>query len=151
MKQFVPLVAAAVLAGGVAAPSTAAQVQGNAQAERIIGGIVDGLIGNRFNVSDRQAVRTCSWAAVQQAEERYRPYFNGSPFAYPNYPGYVRVAAITDVQQRSRVVRVRGLLDSARYGWGRGWRGADLSFRCDVDRRGRVSNLDIRRNPNFRG
>jgi len=149
MKHFVPLVAALGLAGGLAAPSATAQ--SNPQAQAIIGGIVDGLIGNRFNVSDRQAVRTCSWAAVQQAENRYRPYFNGRSFAYPNYQGHVRVTAITDVQQRARVVRVRGLLDSARYGWGRGWRGADLSFRCDVDRRGQVSNLDIRRNPNFRG
>lgn len=150
MKASASLIAAAVLAGAVAAPAAAAQFEANSQAERIIGGIVDGLIGNRYNVSDRQAIRTCSWAAVRQAENRYRANFRGRDFAYPGYRGYVRVTAITDVSRRARGVRVRGLLDTQRYGWGRGWRGADLSFRCDVDRRGNVSNLDIRRNPGFR-
>ena len=150
MKKLALVVSAAVLAGGLAAPALAAQFEANAQSERVIGNIVDALIGNRYNVSDRQAVRTCAWAAVRRAENQYWTQGRGRRFAYPGYRGYVRVTAITDVQRRLRVVRVRGLLDTARYGYGNGWRGADLSFRCDVDRRGRVDSLNLERNPGYR-
>lgn len=112
----------------------------------VIGTIIDGLIGNRYAVSDRQAVRQCAYAAVQRAESQYRPYFNGQPYAYQGYNGYVRVTAITDVSRRSNGrIRVRGLLDTARGGYGGGGYGggADLSFRCDVDYSGRVYNVDL--------
>lgn len=150
MKSLVPLVAAAALAGGLAAPAFAAQFEANAHHERVIGDAIDALIGSRYGVSDRRAVRTCAWAAVRRAENTYWTQAKGRPFAYPGYRGYVRVTAITDVQRRLRVVRVRGLLDTARYGYGRGWRGADLSFRCDVDRRGRIDSLRLERNPGYR-
>jgi hypothetical protein len=149
MNRLTRLAAAAVLAGGMAAPAWA-QVEGNAQAQGVINDIVDGLVGKRYNVSDRQAIRQCSWAAVDKAERQYRPYFKGRSHAYPGYNGYVRVTAITDVQRRSRGVRVRGLLDSARYGYGNGRRGAELSFRCDTDRKGRVETVRLERNPIFR-
>jgi opacity protein-like surface antigen len=153
MKHVTHLVIAAALAGGAAPASTAAaaaQVNANAEAQGVVGGIIDRLIGNRYNVSDRQAVRHCGSAAVDKAERQYRPYFNDRPHAYPGYNGYVRVTAITDVQRRARGVRVRGLLDTARYGYGNGNRGADLSFRCDTDRRGRVSDVSLQRNPGYR-
>jgi opacity protein-like surface antigen len=168
MTRIAKIMAAAVLAGGLAAPA-AAQVYvqpypyqnypygtypgqpygsyggnygyGN---QGVIGTIIDGLIGNRYGVNDRQAIRQCASAAVQRAENDYRPYFNGMPYAYQGYNGYVRVTAITDVQRRSNGrVRVRGLLDTARGGYGSG--GADLSFRCDVDYAGRVYNVDLDR------
>jgi hypothetical protein len=113
----------------------------------VIGTIIDGLVGNRYNVSDRQAVRQCAYAAVQRAESQYRGYYGGQPYAYQGYQGYVRVTAITDVSRRSNGrVRVRGLLDTARGGYG----GADLSFRCDVDYRGVVYNVDLDRNGGYR-
>ena len=150
MKNLALLVAAAALAGGLAVPAFAAQFEANAHHERVIGNAIDVLIGNRYGVSDRQAVRTCAWAAVRRAENTYWTQGRGKRFAYPGYRGYVRVTAITDVQRRLRVVRVRGLLDTARYGYGSGWRGADLSFRCDVDRRGRVESVKLERNPGYR-
>ena len=172
MTRIAKIMAAAVLAGGLAAPA-AAQVYGQPYpadlsaghypgqpyggypgyggnygygSQGVIGSIIDGLIGNRYNVSDRQAVRQCAYAAVQRAENQYRPYFGGMPYAYQGYNGYVRVTAITDVTRRSNGrVRVRGLLDTARGGYGQGG-GADLSFRCDVDYAGRVYNVDLDRN-----
>jgi len=115
----------------------------------IIGNIIDGLIGNRYAVNDRQAVRQCAYAAVQRAESQYRPYFNGMPYAYQGYNGYVRVTAITEVQRRNNgLVRVRGLLDTARGGYGR--YGSDLKFRCDVDYAGRVYRVDLDRNDGYR-
>ena len=59
---------------------------------------------------------------MEQAERDYRRYASGRPFAYPEYRGYVRVVAITDVDRRDSGVRVRGVLDTAR----RGYRGGGL-------------------------
>ena len=142
MKAIVIWVAATALAGGLATTASAAQVQGNAQAERIINNSIDGLIGNRYNVSDRDAVRRCGRAAVDKAERDYRRYSSGRPNAYPGYRGYVRVVAITDVQRRRAGVRVNGVLDTARRGYRGGGRG-DVSFRCDTDRRGRVQTVRL--------
>jgi len=116
----------------------------------VLGNIIDGLIGNRYGVNDRQAIRQCASAAVQRAENQYRPYFNRNmPYAYQGYSGYVRVTAITDVQRRSNGrVRVRGLLDTARGGYGR--YGSDLKFRCDVDYRGYIVDVSLDRNDSYR-
>lgn len=65
-----------------------------------------------------------------------------------------RVLQVTDVRPRRNMVRVRGLANSgANYGaYGVGAYGAvgygyqpDLSFRCDVDYRGYVRDIDINR------
>jgi hypothetical protein len=167
MKALAPIAAAASLAGLVAAapavaqynpypnqpgydyPAYPGQSQGDAQAQRVIGGIVDALIGNRYDVSDRQAIRRCSFAAVRQAESQYAPYFRGQPYAYQGYGGHVRVTAITEVNRRRQGIRVKGLLNTARYGYGRSGRGADLSFRCDVDYRGNVYNVRLQGNGGF--
>jgi len=123
--------------------------------ESAIGAIVDSLIGNRYAVNDRQAIRQCAWAAVQRAQGQYGAY----PYPGQNYPGqrygnrynrFARVTAITDVQRRMRGIRVRGLLDTGMSGgrppYGGGYGGyGDLSFRCDVDYRGYVSDVRIDR------
>ena len=117
MTRFAKIMAAAALAGLFAAPAVAQPYPGTYPgqpygsypgqpyggygggygSQGVIGTIIDGLIGNRYAVSDRQAVRQCAYAAVQRAESQYRPYFNGQPYAYQGYSGYVRVTAITDV------------------------------------------------------
>lgn len=64
-----------------------------------------------------------------------------------------RVLAVNRVENRGRMIRVRGVANSGSYGdYGYGAYGAvgyayqpDLSFRCDVDFRGRVRNVDINR------
>jgi hypothetical protein len=68
-----------------------------------------------------------------------------------------RVVSVTDVTPRRNTVRVRGLASSGRMAGGYGPYGAgaygalgysyqpDLSFRCDVDFRGYVRNVDINR------
>lgn len=67
-----------------------------------------------------------------------------------------RVVSVTQVTPRSRTVRVRGLAASGRTAayspWGMGAYGAvgygyqpDLSFKCDVDYRGQVRDIDINR------
>lgn len=68
-----------------------------------------------------------------------------------------RVLSVTQVQPRRGTVRVRGLASSGRmaynpYGYGyygavgsQYAAGADLSFKCDVDYRGRIRDIDINR------
>jgi hypothetical protein len=132
-----------------------------------IGQIVNQRLGNRYNVTDRTAVRQCASAAVQQASAQYRqPY--GNAYGYNNnrgynqdYPAMMRVTAITNVERRRNGLRVSGLLDSRSgyppHGQAYGYQNqgyaatGDLSFRCNVDYRGAVTNLRVRRANRYRG
>ncbi|MFL6732118.1 MAG: hypothetical protein ACJ8EP_07210 [Sphingomicrobium sp.] len=126
--------------------------------ENAVGAVVDSLIGNRYGPTDRQAIRNCAWAAVQRARafQPYQPY-GGYPGQYPRYPqqtysGGARVTAITGVGRRQNgSVRVRGLLDTRLdhaqpYGYGGGtYTPGNVGFRCDVDYRGAVYNVQLDR------
>ena len=123
--------------------------------------IIDQLLGNRYSVTDRQAVRQCANAARAQAAQQYGAYGNN---AYPygrgynsGYAGRLRVTAITNVERRSNGLRISGLLGSGggygaygnQYGgqYGSqnpGYAAGDLSFRCNVDYRGVVTGLRVR-------
>jgi hypothetical protein len=124
-----------------------------------VGDIIDQLLGNRYNVTDRQAVRQCASAARAQAAAQYG--YNGYNQGYGGYnQGYnrgyggVRVTAITSVERRSFGLRVSGLMSSSSgyggygnqgYGYGnRAYGGSHLSFRCNVDYRGAVTGLRVR-------
>ena len=90
---------------------------------------INSLLGNRYNVTDRQAVSQCASAAMSQAIAQYgvngyagsngyagyagayRPGATGVP-GYPGIATSMRVSAITDVQRRSSGMRVKGLIDS---------------------------------------
>jgi hypothetical protein len=73
----------------------------------------------------------------------------------------MRVTAITDVQRRQNGLRISGLLDSRSgyppHGQAYGYQNqgyaatGDLSFRCNVDYRGAVTNVRIRRADTYRG
>jgi hypothetical protein len=123
--------------------------------------IIDQLLGNRYNVTDRQAVRQCARAAASQASSQYGGAYNqgyggyGQRYGQGYGQGYgaMRVTAITDVQRRSNGLRVTGLLSSGygnqaygqAYGYNnRGYGAGQLSFRCNVDYRGAVTGLRVR-------
>jgi hypothetical protein len=137
-----------------------------------LGAIVGQLLGNRYNVTDRTAVQQCASAAMTQASAHYRPQPYGNAYGYNNNQageynrGYgaganMRVTAITNVERRSSGLRVSGLIDSRggyppngrAYGYqNQGYATTgDLSFRCNVDYRGAVTNVRIRRADNYRG
>jgi hypothetical protein len=128
--------------------------------------IIDSLLGNRYNVTDRTAVSQCASAALAQAQRQYGGYgqrYQGDAYSgqyqgqgYANrYNPEMRVTAISDVQRRSGVLRVKGQIAT-----GMGYHGAygaqgydpryanaaDLSFRCNVDYRGAVTNVRLTRN-----
>lgn len=63
-----------------------------------------------------------------------------------SYGSAGRVLGITRVDPNRNSVRVRGLASSGRYAYGYGGYGAaDLSFKCDVDYRGYIRDIDINR------
>jgi hypothetical protein len=122
--------------------------------------IIDQLLGNRYNVTDRQAVRQCARAASAQASAQYgggySQGYGGYGQRYSQGYGTMRVTAITDVQRRSNGLRVTGLMSSGYGGYGnqaygqaygynnRGYGAGQLSFRCNVDYRGAVTGLRVR-------
>jgi hypothetical protein len=134
-----------------------------------LGQVIGQLLGNRYNVTDRTAVQQCASAAMVQASAQYRPRnaYGQNPYgnAYGYNQGYaanMRVTAITNVERRNNGLRVSGLLDSRGgsyppYGQAYGYqnRGSaatgDLSFRCNVDYRGAVTNVRVRRANTYRG
>ena len=135
-----------------------------------MGQMIGQLLGNRYNVSDRTKVQQCASAAMQQASSQYgasyghdrnRGYNQGYNQGYNNAAAMMRVTAITNVERRNNGLRVSGLLDSRAgyppngraYGYQNNGYAAtgDLSFRCNVDYRGAVTNVRIRRADNRRG
>jgi hypothetical protein len=125
--------------------------------------IIDSLLGNRYNVTDRQAIRQCANAARAQAAQQYgggynNAYGNGYNNGYrqQGYAGAnLRVTSITEVQRRGNGLRVSGTMGSgAGYGGGqygyqngyqnRGYANAGLSFRCNVAYNGAVTGIRIR-------
>jgi len=120
-------------------------------AQNPVGQIIDQLLGNRYNVSDRQAVSRCASAAMTQAEAQYGGRYNqgyGNPGYNRGYNNGLRVTAITDVRRRNYGLRVSGLISSG-YGGQHGSYGyenrsfGDLSFRCSVAYNGAVTNIRI--------
>jgi hypothetical protein len=137
-----------------------------------LGQIINQLLGNRYNVTDRTAIQQCASAAMAQASAQYRPQQPPYGNAYGYNQGYnqrynqgyaanMRVTAITNVERRNNGLRVSGLLDSRAgyppYGQAYGYQNqgyaatGDLSFRCNVDYRGAVTNVRIRRANTYRG
>ena len=124
-----------------------------------IAGVIGQLLGNRYAVNDRTAITQCASAAQAQVAQQYGGYGN----RYGQYNGYnqnynrgynqgygqSRVTAITQVERRNRGLRVTGLIASGQAYTGGGYNqqygGADLSFRCNVDYNGAVTNLRLNR------
>ena len=129
-------------------------------AQNPVSQIINGLLGNRYSVTDRQAVSQCASAAMTQAAAQYGNGYNngyGQGYGQRGYgQGYnhsaMRVTSITDVQRRNNGLRVTGLMSSGanyrgQYGNPNGnYAMGDVSFRCNVDYRGAVTNIRIGRN-----
>ena len=122
--------------------------------------IIDSLLGSRYTVTDRQAVRQCASAAMTQAAAQYGNGYNqgyGNNFYTRGHNGTMRVTSITDVQRRNSGLRVSGMMSSG-YGSQYGYQNrayaqqaGDVTFRCNVDYRGQVTNVRIGRNNAYRG
>ena len=87
-----------------------------------------------------QAPRNMAATATTTASGNYG---HGQSYGASN----MRVTAITNVQRRNSGLRVSGLMSSGyggQYGYqNRGYAAQQLSFRCNVDYRGAVTNIRI--------
>jgi len=116
--------------------------------------IIDSLLGNRYNVTDRQAVSQCASAAMTKAAAQYGSNGYGQRYGNNGYNrGYshaMRITSITDVQRRNNGLRVFGTMSSGERFSGpyanRAEVAGDVTFRCNVDYRGAVTSVRIGRN-----
>lgn len=122
-------------------------------AQNPVGQIIDSLLGNRYSVTDRQAVSQCASAAMAQARAQYGNGYNrgyGNNGYNRGYNGAMRVTSITDVQRRNNGLRVSGMMSSGyggQYGYqNRNYAAGDVTFRCNVDYRGAVTHVRLGRN-----
>jgi hypothetical protein len=163
MKVMHSLIAAAAFAGlgAIAAPAAAQPYDPypyQSPGQQVLQGVIDSLLGNRYNTTDRRAVSRCSDAALAEAWDEFGPRRWRGRGGENNWGGrdwrnhQMQVTAITDVERRSSGLRVRGLIDSGLlYAQNRrGMRTGDLRFRCNIDYNGRISNVRVDRNPDFR-
>ena len=83
--------------------------------------VINQLLGNRYNVNDRTAVRQCASAAAQQASAQYGRY---------GRPGYGQ----------------QGYGQNYGYGnYANNAAGGQYRFNCKVDYRGRITDLRVNR------
>lgn len=123
----------------------------------VVGAIVNSVLGGgygNYGGNDRFAVDQCSRAVEARLGGGYRNYGGYGGYGYNNGYGGGRVLGITRVERRNSGIRVRGVASSggrSGYGYGYNNAGADLSFSCKVDYRGRIVDLDLDRRGNSYG
>ncbi len=173
LKTLTMGTAGLVALAGAAAPAHAQYGYGQyGYSPNVIGQVLQSILNpygqfgySGYNrVNPQVAVNQCTAAVQQRLSYSYRA---GYPYGgYGGYGGYgaygngysnARILGITRVDQRSpTTLRVRGFATSGmnygRYGYGTyGALGygyaqpADLSFKCDVDYRGYIRDIDINR------
>ena len=80
--------------------------------------IIDQLLGNRYNVTDRQAVSAVRHRGHDPGPGQYGDGYNGygqlrqQRLRQRGYRRRMRVTAITNVQRRNNGLRVSGLMSS---------------------------------------
>ena len=112
--------------------------------------------GYYSNGSTNMAAQRCAAAVQQRLSYRGSTGIIGQLFGVSNYSN-ARVLSVTRVVPRAQSVRVSGIASSGRLAYnpyGAGYYGmlgsnyaqaADLNFRCTVDYRGYVRDVDINR------
>ena len=98
--------------------------------------------GNAYGMNTSAAASQCT-AAVQNRLYSRNGLGGILGSLIGSYGTQGRVLSVTRITPNNSGVRVRGLASSGRYGYYGNT--ADLSFRCDVDYRGYVRNVDINR------
>ena len=132
---------------------------------QVLGQILNPYGGNyNYGGNDRYLIDRCAGAVQQRINSRYGGYQRyGQPYGYGGYGynnygyGNARVLGITRVERRNRGLRVRGVATAgsqAAYGYGYGNPYGynqynpvgEFTFKCNVDYRGRITDIDLDRN-----
>jgi len=149
-----------ILAGGAAIAAVASAAPAAAQyypgygypgygygSGNVIGQVLNDVLGNgygNYGANSQVAVNQCA-AAVQQ---RLSGGYNGYGYNNYAYNNGARVLGISRVEPRNNgEIMVRGVANSGRYA-GYGYNGqsqVDLTWKCRVDYRGFIRDIDINR------
>jgi hypothetical protein len=148
-----------ILAGGAAIAAVASAAPAAAQyypgygypgygygSGNVIGQVLNDVLGNgygSYGANSQVAVNQCA-AAVQQ---RLSGGYNGYGYNNYAYNNGARVLGISRVEPRNNgEMMVRGVANSGRYAYGYNGQGqVDLTWKCRVDYRGFIRDIDINR------
>jgi hypothetical protein len=149
-----------ILAGGAAIAAVASAAPAAAQyypgygypgygygsGGNVIGQVLNDVLGNgygNYGANSQVAVNQCA-AAVQQ---RLSGGYNGYGYNNYAYNNGARVLGISRVEPRNNgEMMVRGVANSGRYAYGYNGQGqVDLTWKCRVDYRGFIRDIDINR------
>jgi hypothetical protein len=165
-----------VLAGGAAVAALVSAAPAAAQyypnygynnGGNVVGQVIQQVLGGGqyaygggYGGNSQYAVSQCARAVENRVNRDYG--YRASAYGYGGYNGYpqqggARVVGITSVEPRSSGrLRVRGIVSANAYagnynnGYG-GYGGyaqprGDLTFKCNIDYRGYISDIDLERN-----
>ena len=164
-----------ILAGGVglaalasAAPAAAQYYPGPGYGynNNVVGQVLGQILnpygqgyGYNYGGNDRYLIDRCAGAVQQRINSRYggyQPYgqqYGYGGYGYNNYGyGGARVLGISRVERGNRGLRVRGVATAgttAGYGYGNPYgynQAGEFTFKCNVDYRGRITDIDLDRN-----
>ena len=114
---------------------------GSPYGANVIGQVLNGVLGNGYGANGQVAVNQCAAAVQQRLGGGY-----GGGYGYNGYANAGgRVLGISRVEPRGNgELLVRGVANSGRYGYN-GQSQVDLTWKCRVDYRGFVRDIDINR------
>ena len=152
-----------ILAGGVAAAALVASAApaaaqyypgyGYPQGGNVVGQILNQVLGGggyqNYGMNSQQAVQRCAAAVTQRINASTRGYSPYGGYGYNQYGAGGQVVGITSVERRSNNgLRVRGVATSgvnAGYGYNGYGQQPNLTFKCNIDYRGYISDIDLNR------
>ena len=154
MRAFTKFLAAgvAIVAVASAAPAAAQYYPGygygNPYGGNVIGQVLNGVLGNgygNYGANSQVAVNQCAAAVQQRLNGGYG--YNGYGNNSYGYSNGARVLGISRVEPRSNgELLVRGVANSGRYAYGYNGQGQiDLTWKCKVDYRGFIRDIEINR------
>ena len=130
---------------------------------QVLGQILGGYGSNGYGADSRMMVDRCAAAVTDRINRQYGGYagynqgYGGYGYAQP-YGGGARVVQITSVERKSgSKLRIRGIAQTnmgggyGGYGYNQGYGGGELAFKCNIDYRGYISDIDLYRVDNRYG
>ena len=121
---------------------------GNPYGGNVVGQVLNDVLGNgygNYGANSQAAVNRCAAAVQQRLSGGYG--YNGYGYNGYGYNNGARVLGISRVEPRSNgELLVRGVANSGRYAYGYNGQGqVDLTWKCKVDYRGFIRDIDINR------
>lgn len=157
--KFILAGTAGVAALAVSAPASAQYYPGYGQGNQVLGQVLNQVLGggvyggygyNGYAQHSQMMVQRCAAAVTDRINRQHGAYgagYGGYGYNQGYGAGGARVVSITSVERRSNNrLRVRGLAQTNAYGaaYG-GYQGGDLAFKCNIDARGYISDIDLDR------